>query len=145
MFGSLLILCLLAFFFLCYRFTLGWDKGLIGLCKGAKAVLVIPPEMGYGDRGAGETIPGGATLNFDVEVVDVSSEAPPQPNLFAEIDADSNGKITKEEVLAFFKEKHGQDEMPEGLWENEDKNGDGFIDWEEFGGPKGDSPPGEEL
>ena len=51
----------------------GWDEGLLNLCKGAKATLVIPPEMGYGERGAGPDIPGGATLNFDVEVVEVSS------------------------------------------------------------------------
>jgi len=44
----------------------GWDEGLLGLCKGARAVLVIPPEMGYGAAGAGADIPGGATLNFDV-------------------------------------------------------------------------------
>lgn len=44
----------------------GWDEGLLGLCKGAKATLVIPPEMGYGASGAGGDIPGGATLNFDV-------------------------------------------------------------------------------
>ena len=44
----------------------GWDEGLLGLCKGAKATLVIPPEMGYGEQGAGGDIPGGATLNFDV-------------------------------------------------------------------------------
>jgi len=53
----------------------GWDKGLLGLCKGAHATLVIPPEMGYGEEGAGEDIPGGATLNFAVEVVSVG-EAP---------------------------------------------------------------------
>lgn len=46
----------------------GWDEGLVGLCKGAKATLVIPPDMGYGESGAGGAIPGGATLNFDVEV-----------------------------------------------------------------------------
>ena len=40
----------------------GWDQGLIGLCKGAKATLVIPPELGYGANGAGADIPGGATL-----------------------------------------------------------------------------------
>ena len=49
----------------------GWDEGIVGLCKGAKAILVIPPEMGYGASGAGADIPGGATLNFDVEVVDI--------------------------------------------------------------------------
>lgn len=117
----------------------GWDQGLIGLCKGAKATLVIPPEMGYGEQGAGPDIPGGATLNFDVEVVDILADAPPPPNLFKEIDSDGNGSITKEEVEAFFQEKHGTG-TPDGLWENEDKDKDGVISWEEFGGPKGEHP-----
>ena len=39
------------------------DEGIVGLCKGAKATLVIPPEMGYGARGAGRDIPGGATVS----------------------------------------------------------------------------------
>ena len=95
--------------------------------------------MGYGDQGAGPDIPGGATLKFDVEVVDILAEAPPPPNLFKEIDTDGDKKITKEEVEAFFQEKHGAS-TPDGLWENEDKDKDGFISWEEFGGPKGDNP-----
>ena len=35
--------------------------------------------------------------------------------------------------------------MPEGLFANEDKNKDGYISWDEFGGPKGSSPPKQEL
>jgi FK506-binding protein 14 len=121
----------------------GWDIGLLNLCKGAKAKIIIPPEMAYGEQGAGEDIPGGATLHFDIEVIDVTDEAPPGPDLFKEIDTDEDGKLTKEEVEAFFQEKHGNG-MPDGLWENEDKNQDGHISWEEFGGTKGD-PPGAEL
>jgi len=63
----------------------GWENGLLGLCKGAKAKLIIPPDMGYGDDGAGLVIPGGATLNFDVEVVDLQ---PAQSNMFTPIDLD---------------------------------------------------------
>lgn len=122
----------------------GWDVGLIGLCKGAKAILTIPPEMGYGDRGAGPDIPGGATLKFDVEVVDIAETPPPPPNLFKEIDTDKDGKLTEAEIEAFFQDKHGTG-TPDGLWENEDKDGNGFISWEEFGGQKGDVPPGAEL
>merc|ERR1712060_64824 len=114
----------------------GWDQGIVGLCKGAKATLVIPPDMGYGSSGAGADIPGGATLNFDVEVVDIAdeSEAPEEPNIFEDIDTDGDGKLSKDEVLAYFK-KQGRDEVPAGLWENEDKDGDGFISWSEFSGP----------
>ena len=49
----------------------GWDQGLIGVCKGEERHLVVPSELAYGERGAGEVIPAGATLLFDVVVVDV--------------------------------------------------------------------------
>jgi len=124
----------------------GWDVGIFGLCVGAKAKLVIPPDMGYGASGAGADIPGGATLHFDVEVMSIN-DTPPQkeePNLFQEIDTDADGKISKDEVGVYFKAQ-GQGEMPAGLWEKEDADGNGHISWEEFGGPKGANPMGDEL
>ncbi|KAF8058033.1 FKBP3 [Scenedesmus sp. PABB004] len=51
----------------------GWDQGVAGMCVGEKRILRIPPHLGYGDRGAGATIPGGATLIFDVELMDIDS------------------------------------------------------------------------
>jgi len=126
---------------------LGMDEGVIGACVGATRTLVIPPEKGYGEAGLTsherdgkwwDGIPGFATLQIVLEVmaVHVLEDKISYDDMFATLDANGDRSLSREEVMAYFKQVHEHDHIPDDLWED-DVDGDGYISWEEFSGPKG--------
>merc|ERR1711863_176805 len=134
----------------------GWEEGVLGMCVGEKRKLIVPPALGYGDQGAGDIIPGGATLHFDVELISIE-EGPTPVNVFKQIDADGDKALTREEIAGYLKQQvetmqaaggeqgeeakkmlEDQDKLVEEIFSHEDKDKDGVISHEEFSGPKHD-------
>jgi len=68
------------------RILAGWDEGVSHMKVGDKAKLIIPPELGFGDRGAGGVIPPNATLYFELELVDILPGSPDNPTEVSEAD-----------------------------------------------------------
>lgn len=58
----------------------GWDLSILEMRQGEARKLIIPSDLGYGDKGAGSAIPGGSTLYFNVELAEIG----PAPSLNAE-------------------------------------------------------------
>ena len=112
-----------------------------------KRTIVFPTA--YGDGGDGGAIPPGATLTFDVELVNIERAGglkADEPLMFDKIDTNKDLKISKEEMTDYIA-KHGRlpgdtsddhAQRTAGIFENEDKNKDGFISMDEFTGPKRD-------
>lgn len=96
------------------------------MCLSERRVLVIPPELGYGEEGRGR-VPGGATLEFDVELVGINDhtvQVEGKKNVFKEMDRNEDGHIVYEEMHWWFANLHPNklDNIPIGVWEKDDRN-----------------------
>ncbi|KAG5866465.1 hypothetical protein JTB14_023689 [Gonioctena quinquepunctata] len=133
----------------------GWDQGLVDMCVGEKRKLTIPPNLGYGDAGAGNVIPGKATLNFDVELIHIGEAQQTTTNVFKEIDFNKDNQLSREELSEYLKKQMVEaeggapseevkkmmaehDTLVEEIFQHEDQDKNGFISHSEFSGPKHD-------
>merc|ERR1712203_884360 len=107
-------------------------------------------QLGYGDQGAGDIIPGGATLYFEIELLD-TEDGPAPVNVFKQIDLDSDQQLSREELSGYLKEQveamqqaggeqaqqaqemlKDQDKLVEEIFSHEDKDKDGYISMKNF-------------
>jgi len=126
----------------------GWDQGLLGVCLNEKRVLLIPSALAYGEQGAGDKIPPGSDLKFEVECTSIE-DGPPAADVFGEIDTDGDKQLSREEVSAYLKKQipegaegsegmPEQDKLVEEIFQHEDHDKNGLISHTEFSGPKHD-------
>uniref|UniRef100_A0A131XZF7 peptidylprolyl isomerase n=1 Tax=Ixodes ricinus TaxID=34613 RepID=A0A131XZF7_IXORI len=127
----------------------GWEEGLLDMCVGEQRKLTVPPELGYGDVGAGDKIPPKSTLVFETELMKID-DGPPPVNVFKQIDADTNGQLSREELGKYLKDQlpaaqaaglkdlPDPEKMVEEIFQHEDRDRGGFISKDEFSGPKHD-------
>ncbi|XP_004074240.1 peptidyl-prolyl cis-trans isomerase FKBP9 [Oryzias latipes] len=131
----------------------GMEDGLLDMCVGEKRHIVIPPHLGYGERGVTGEVPGSAVLVFDIELIDMEEGLPEgymfiwndevSPDLFLEMDKNTDGQVEASEFTDYIMQQvnDGKGRLAPGfdpyriidnMFSNQDRNGDGKITEEEF-------------
>ena len=123
---------------------LGWVKGLRGYCAGDTVLLIVPPDLAYGDAGDGGLIPGGATLALYIHIV-TAHEDPElhhranmilnADSMFREMDSDGDGKVTMEEMELYLNVPNDYPNRENFIRQQflvSDYNKDGSVSLEEF-------------
>ncbi|XP_053302979.1 peptidyl-prolyl cis-trans isomerase FKBP9 [Pleuronectes platessa] len=131
----------------------GMEDGLMEMCVGEKRHLVIPPHLGYGERGVPDEVPGSAVLLFDIELVEMEEGLPEgymfiwnddvSPDLFAEMDKDENKQVEPSEFTDYIMQQVNQgkgrlapgfdpNRIIDNMFSNQDRDGDGTITEAEF-------------
>ncbi|XP_059829684.1 peptidyl-prolyl cis-trans isomerase FKBP9 isoform X3 [Hypanus sabinus] len=133
--------------------VIGMDMGLTGMCVEERRTIIVPPHLGYGEKGLAGEVPGSAVLVFNVELVELVTGLPEgylfvwneevSPDVFQEIDKDGNNEISSEEFSKYIQAQvdngrgklapgFSPDKIIENMFSNQDRNGDGKITIDEF-------------
>ncbi|CAJ1084062.1 peptidyl-prolyl cis-trans isomerase FKBP9-like [Xyrichtys novacula] len=131
----------------------GMEDGLKEMCVGERRHVVIPPHLGYGERGVTGEVPGSAVMVFDIELVEMEEGLPDgymfiwnedvSPDLFAEMDKDENKQVEPSEFTDYILRQVNEGKgrlapgfdpyrIIENMFSNQDRNGDGKITEVEF-------------
>ncbi|XP_071952949.1 uncharacterized protein [Antedon mediterranea] len=123
----------------------GWDYGMVDMCTGEKRRLTVPSSLAYGEQGKDGKVAPGATVIFDVEMIEFKPNwRHGMPNTFRMIDANNDKVISFKEMSAFimsegiFTDEELNQKMTKEALERDDRDGNGEVSWEEFSGPKHD-------